>query len=170
MILDGLASVLRHRRNRYVGSGTGQGTAGMGDDPMLTAITASNNVIDLQNARDMGIGDNPALKIICIVSVAGVGGTSVTVSAQASVDNSTWVTLATGPTILTANLLVGTHLCDLGLAPHCRGPDGSAGRNDGPAHATCVLGMRRRGRSLRGACLGSLHWIATIRLHTRRVS
>jgi hypothetical protein len=29
------------------------------------------------------------------------------------VDNSTWVTLATGPTIVTANLLVGTHLLDL---------------------------------------------------------
>lgn len=93
-----------------VGSGTGQGTAGMGDDPMLAAITASNNTIDLLNPRDIGIGDDPALKLLCSVSVAGVGGTSMTVSCQASVDNSTWITLATGPTILTANLLVGTYL------------------------------------------------------------
>jgi len=113
MILDGLLQFSGIAGIATPGTGTGQGTAGMGDDPMLAAITTSNNVIDLQNARDMGIGDNPALKIICVVSVAGVGGTSVTVSAQASVDNSTWVTLATGPTILTANLLIGTHLCDL---------------------------------------------------------
>jgi hypothetical protein len=113
MILDGLLQFSGVAGIATVGSGTGQGTAGMGDDPMLTAIANSNNVVDLQNARDMGIGDDPALKILCQVSVAGVGGTSVTVSAQASVDNATWITLATGPTIVAANLLVGTRLLDI---------------------------------------------------------
>jgi hypothetical protein len=113
MYLDGYLQFSGIAGITTIGSGTGQGTAGMGDDPMLAAITTSNNVIDLANARDIGIGDDPAMKILCQVSVAGVGGTSMTVSAQASVDNSTWVTLATGPTIVTANLLVGTRLLDL---------------------------------------------------------
>jgi hypothetical protein len=113
MILDGNLQFSGIAGIMTIGSGTGQGTAGMGDDPMLAAIANSNNVVDLGNARDVGIGDDPALKIVCQVSVAGVGGTSVTVSAQGSVDNSTWITLATGPTILAANLLIGTRLLDL---------------------------------------------------------
>jgi hypothetical protein len=115
MILDGLLQLSGIAGIVTAGSGTGQGTAGMGDDPMLTAIATSNNVVDLQNARDMGIGDDPALKILCQVSVAGVGGTSMTASVQGSVDNSTWVTLATGPTVVTANLILGTRLLDIDL-------------------------------------------------------
>jgi hypothetical protein len=114
-ILDGLLQFTGVAGVTTVGSGTGQGTAGMGDDPMLTAITTSNNVIDLLNARDMGIGDDPAMKLAVSVSVAGVGGTSMIVSVQGSVDNSTWVTLATGPQIITANLIVGTYLLAIDL-------------------------------------------------------
>jgi hypothetical protein len=121
MILDGALQFTGVAGITTVGSGTGQGTAGMGDDPMLAATTNSNNVIDLLNARDMGIGDDPAMKILCTVSVAGVGGTSVTVSVQGSVDNSTWITMVTGPTILTANLLVGTYLLAVDL-PRIAGP------------------------------------------------
>lgn len=110
MILDGLLQFTGIAGIPTVGSGTGQNTAGMGDDPMLAAITNSNNTIDLLNARDMGIGDDPALKLICPVSVAGVGGTSMQIAVQGSVDNTTWITMATGPVVLTANLLIGTYL------------------------------------------------------------
>jgi hypothetical protein len=121
MILDGNLQFTGVAGIVTVGSGTGQGTAGMGDDPMLTAITNSNNTIDLLNARDMGVGDDPALKLVCPVSVAGAGGTSMQISVQGSVDNSTWVTLATGPAIVTANLLVGTYLFAIDM-PRIAGP------------------------------------------------
>ena len=113
MILDGAIQFTGIAGNVTVGSGTGQNTANMGDDPMLAAITTSNNVVDLLNARDMGIGDDPVLKLLVTVSVAGVGGTNMTVSVQMSVDNSTYTTILTGPTVVTANLLVGTRLLDV---------------------------------------------------------
>jgi hypothetical protein len=121
MILDGALQFTGVAGVTTVGSGTGQGTAGMGDDPMLAAITASNNTIDLLNARDMGVGDDPALKLVCSVSVAGVGGTSMQVSIQGSVDNSSWITLATGQGIGVANLAVGTYLLAIDL-PRIAGP------------------------------------------------
>jgi hypothetical protein len=121
MILDGNLQFSGVAGVTTVGSGTGQGTAGMGDDPMLAAITNSNNVVDLLNARDMGIGDDPALKLVCPVSVAGAGGTSMQIAVQGSPDNATWVTMATGPVIVTANLLVGTYLFAIDL-PRIAGP------------------------------------------------
>ncbi len=89
-MLDGALQFTGIAGNVTVGSGTGQNTANMGDDPMLAAITTSNNVVDLLNARDMGIGDDPSLKLLVTVSVAGVGGTNFTVSVQMSVDNVDW--------------------------------------------------------------------------------
>jgi hypothetical protein len=92
------------------------GTAGAtGQDSPTTGTTFSTNVIDLLNARDMGIGDDPALKILAEVTVAFAGGTSLQLSIQGSVDNATYVTLATGPAILDANLIQGTHLLDIDL-------------------------------------------------------
>ena len=113
MILDGNLQFSGIAGITTVGSGTGQGTAGMGDDPMLAAITNSNNVVDLLNARDIGIGDDPAMKILATVSVAGVGGTSMQLSVQMSPDNATWTTVVTGFPVVTANLLVGTRLLDI---------------------------------------------------------
>lgn len=121
MILDGNLQFTGIAGNMTAGTGTGQGTAGMGDDPMLTAITASNNVIDLGTARDLGVGDDSAIKLMAIVSVAGVGGTSMQIAVQGSVDNSSWTTMATGPAILTANLTIGTRLFDIDL-PRIAGP------------------------------------------------
>ena len=94
-------------------SGTA-GIAGSTDSP-TTLAQFSNNVIDLQNARDLGIGYDPALKVLAAVTVAFVGGTSLQVSVQGSVDNTTFTTMASGPVILEANLIVGTHLCDIDL-------------------------------------------------------
>jgi hypothetical protein len=103
MIIDGL--------NQFSGTA---GVAGSTDSP-TTGAQFSNNVIDLQNARDLGVGDDPAIKVLAQVMTAFTGGTSLQVSVQGSVDNSTFTTMASGPVILEANLIAGTHLCDLDL-------------------------------------------------------
>lgn len=89
-------------------SGTA-GTAGSPDSP-TTGTQVSNNVIDLLNARDMGIGDDPALKLLVEVTVAFAGGTSLQVNLQSSPDNSTFTTAVSGPVVAEANLIVGTYL------------------------------------------------------------
>lgn len=77
-----------------------------------TGTQASTNVLDLLNARDMGIGDNPALKILVQVMQAFAGGTSLIASLQGSTDNSTYTTMLTSPTVLTANMPVGARLLE----------------------------------------------------------
>jgi hypothetical protein len=96
------------------------GTAGSPDNP-TTGTQVSTNVIDLVNARDMGIGDDPALKLSVSVTTTFTGGTSLQVNIRASVDNITYITLASGPVIAEANLLQGTFLFDVDL-PRIVGP------------------------------------------------
>jgi hypothetical protein len=92
------------------------GTPGtISPDTPTTGTQQSTNVIDLLNARDMGIGDDPALRILVEITTTFVGGTNLQVTIQGSVDNSTYVTLASGPVVVEANLLQGTHLLDLDL-------------------------------------------------------
>lgn len=57
----------------------------------ITTSDVSTNVIDLQNARDMGIGDDPSLKVLVVVTTAftSTDGT-LTITAQGSTDNSTF--------------------------------------------------------------------------------
>lgn len=92
-------------------SGTA-GTAGSTDSP-TTGTQASNNVIDLLNARDMGIGDDPALKILAVVTTTFTGGTNLQVGVSMSVDNSSWTIILRGPTVVEANLIQGTKLLDI---------------------------------------------------------
>jgi hypothetical protein len=103
MIIDGLLQF----------SGTA-GIAGSTDSP-TTGAQFSNNVIDLQNARDLGIGDDPALKVFAAVTTAFTGGTSIQVTVAGSTDNVTFTPMASGPVIVEANLIAGTHLCDIDL-------------------------------------------------------
>lgn len=105
-------------------------------DTWTTAATAapSTNVIDLAGpglpasasglggspGRDMGIGDDPALKIRATVAAAFVGGTNAQVLLQGAPDNGsgspgTYVTMATGPLVVTANLGVGAALLDIDM-------------------------------------------------------
>lgn len=77
---------------------------------LTTGTIASTNVIDLVNARNMGIGDDPALKIACYATTAFAAGTSVVIQAQGSTDNSTYTTYAESRTILLADLTVGAKL------------------------------------------------------------
>lgn len=83
-------------------------------DPSGTAITstaASTNVIDLINARDLGVGDGPDGKINAMVTVGtaftAAGAATLQVQAQASVDNSTWFTVSETDAIPKADLYAG---------------------------------------------------------------
>lgn len=69
----------------------------------LTAGTAvSTNVVDLLNARDIGVGDD--VEIPVTVNTGFTGGTSLQIQLQESVDNSTYVTIMETAAIPLANL------------------------------------------------------------------
>lgn len=84
----------------------------------LTSVTAgglaSANVIDLVNARDMGIGDAPALKVMVLVTAAftttGTASTTLAVNFQGAPTNTagaSWVTYASIPAYASASLTAG---------------------------------------------------------------
>lgn len=91
----------------------------------------STNVIDLhmagipvlanlQGARDMGIGDDPALKLLVQVSTAYTGGTSLSVALQGATDNGsgapgTFSTWWISPAYTIATLVVGARLMDMDM-------------------------------------------------------
>lgn len=91
----------------------------------------STNVIDLhmagipvlanlQGARDMGIGDDPALKLLVQVSTAYTGGTSLSVALQGATDNgsgapATFSTWWISPAYAIATLVVGARLMDMDM-------------------------------------------------------
>jgi hypothetical protein len=111
MILDGLLQF----------SGT------TGDAP--TASGVSTNILDLhllgipvlasgQGARDLGIGDDPAMKLLVLVTTAFSGLTSLQVSLQGAPDNgagapAAFVTWYSSPVVLLANLVVGQRMLDM---------------------------------------------------------
>lgn len=87
-------------------------------DPTATAITTtvvSTNIIDLTNARDMGIGDNPTLKVLALVDTTFTTTNSATlqVQFQGSTDSSSWSTYVEGPALAAAALVAGRRLLDI---------------------------------------------------------
>lgn len=78
----------------------------------LTSTAASTNVVDLLNARDMGVGDDPALDVVVVVTSAllSAGATTLQVQFQGSTDNSTWTTYMQTDTIAKANLGQGAKI------------------------------------------------------------
>lgn len=105
---------------------TGGGT-GTGDIP-TTGAQVSTNQLDLGisglplsaaggGARDIGIGDDPAMKILVIVGLAFAGGTSLQVNIQGAPDNGSgapgaYVIMASGPVVAEAGLILGARLFD----------------------------------------------------------
>lgn len=132
MILDGLL----------------QFSVAAGDAMPNAATTTSGNILDIgiglqtttnpsgvaipgagagAGARDLGIGDDPALKVLAEVIVAGAG-TSIQVNLQGAPDNGSgapgaFYTMVTGPVITAANAPAGTHLLDIDVP---RPPSGQA--------------------------------------------
>jgi hypothetical protein len=109
---------------------TGGITSGPYTDAPLTGTTPATNVVDLGvingiptsanggGARDIGIGDTPALELLVTVTSAFVGGTSLQVQLQGAPDNGsgapgTFVTIWTGPAVLLANLTQGAYLANV---------------------------------------------------------
>jgi len=89
---------------------------------LTTGTIASTNVLDLLNARDMGIGNLYALKIACFVTTAfsSTDSGTLTVQAQGSTDNSTFTTYAESRAYSAADLVAGNKLLPIDW-PH-RGP------------------------------------------------
>jgi hypothetical protein len=125
MIIDGL----------LLFSGTSNGATGgitataYGDSP-TTGTQVASNIIDLGvtsgvpssanggGARDIGIGDDPALKLMVNVNTAMGGGTSLGVILQGAPDNGSgapgsYTTMYTGPVVLLANLIQGARIADI---------------------------------------------------------
>jgi hypothetical protein len=72
----------------------------------ITSSRASTNVIDLGANRDMGIGDDPSLKLLVTLPTgfATTNSATLTVQIQASADNAAWTTLAQTDALPVASL------------------------------------------------------------------
>lgn len=100
-----------------------------GDSPTATGV--STNIIDLhmagipvlaagQGARDIGIGDDPAMKLLVLVTAAFTGLTSLQVALQGAPDNGAgapgaFVTWWLSPAVALASLTAGARLYDMDM-------------------------------------------------------
>jgi hypothetical protein len=100
-----------------------------GDVPTVTAV--SGNILDLhlaglpvlanlQGARDIGIGDDPAMKLLVQVTTTFAGGTSLAVALQGATDNGSgspnaFVAWWTSPVYALATLVAGARLMDMDM-------------------------------------------------------
>jgi hypothetical protein len=96
------------------------GTAGtVSSDTPTTGTQQSTNVIDLLNARDMGIGDDPALKLLIQITATFTVGTSLNVLLEGAPDSGgspgSYVTMWSSGVIAEANLVVGRYLSNVDL-------------------------------------------------------
>jgi|SRR5215475_655262 len=100
-------------------------------DLPTTGTQNSSNVIDLhltgipvlanlQGARDIGVGDDPALKLLILVTTAITGGTSLQVILQGATDNGSGAPAAfsnwwASPVYAEATLVTGARLYDMDM-------------------------------------------------------
>jgi hypothetical protein len=121
MILDFFA--------QFTGGSGGAGNNDQATDSPTTGTQVSSQILDLhmlgipilvtnQGARDMGIGDDPSLKLMVEVTTAFTGGTSLGVNFQGAPDNGSgspgsFTTYVTGPVVTTANLIVGARVLEI---------------------------------------------------------
>src|SRR5262245_45443332 len=99
-------------------------------DAPTTGTQVASNVIDLGvtagiptsanggGARDIGIGDNPALELWVQVSAAFAGGTSLQAQLAGAPDNGSgapgsFTIMWTGPAVALASLAIGTYLANV---------------------------------------------------------
>lgn len=124
MILDGLLL--------FTGSsngGTGISNGAYTDSP-TTGTQPATNIIDLGvlsgvpssasggGARDLGVGDDPSLKLSIIVTTALTGGTSLQLQLQGAPDNGSgapgaYTTMWTSAAIAEASLTTGAQLANI---------------------------------------------------------
>lgn len=108
---------------------TGGIVAGANTDLPTTGTQAASNIVDIGlagipssanggGARDLGVGDDPALKLMARVTTAMAGGTSIQVQLQGAPDNGSgapgsYTTMWTSPAILLAQLFAGARLANI---------------------------------------------------------
>jgi len=126
MILDNLLT--------FTGTSNGASggiTAGAQTDLPTTGTQAASNILDLGgpalpgsanggSARDIGIGDNPALKLSALVTTAITGGTSLQLQLQGAPDNGSgaagsYTTMWTSPVFAEASLVAGAQLANVDI-------------------------------------------------------
>jgi hypothetical protein len=128
MILDGLLT--------FTGGTGGVGNSDGRNDVPTTGSQTSSNIIDLGvglvanpqipsfaaggGARDIGIGDDPAMKLLVQCVVGFAGGTSLQINIQGAPDNGSgapgaFVVYATGPAVVLASLVAGARLFDIDM-------------------------------------------------------
>lgn len=83
----------------------------------ITSSRASTNVLDMGANRDMGIGDNPALKllVLCPTAFTTTNSATLQVQVQASTDSATWATLAQTDALPVASLAQGSKIAKMDL-------------------------------------------------------
>lgn len=117
----------------FSGATTGVGNSDGKTDSPTTGTQTSSNVIDVGvtsgipasavnggGARDIGIGDDPAMKLLVQVTTAFASGTSLGVNLQGAPDAGanapgTFTIYASGPVVVEANLIVGCRLLDIDM-------------------------------------------------------
>lgn len=106
-------------------------TSGANTDAPTTGTQVSSNVIDLGlngiplpaqggGARDIGVGDNPAMKVLIVVTTAMGAGTSLQVNLQGAPDNlsglpGSYTTMWSSPVILLASLTAGAQIANIDM-------------------------------------------------------
>lgn len=124
MILDGLLTFTGTSNGA-----TGGITAGAQTDLPSAGTQAASNIIDLGlagipsyanggGARDIGVGDDPSLKLSAIVVTAITGGTSLQLQLQGAPDNGSgapgsYTTMWTSAAIAEASLVTGAQLANI---------------------------------------------------------
>lgn len=109
---------------------TGGITSTANTDAPTTGTQDASNIIDLAfafdssygqtspNGRDIGIGDDPMLKILAAVTTTFTGGTSLAIELQGAPDNGsgapgTFTIMWLGPVVVEANLIPGATLSNV---------------------------------------------------------
>lgn len=107
-------------------------TLGSNTDAPTTGTQTASNIIDIgitsgvptsangAGARDLGIGDDPSMKLVATCPIAWVGGTSVQVEFAGAPDNGSggqgsYTVMWLGPVIAVANLVIGAQLCNVDI-------------------------------------------------------
>ena len=88
----------------------------------IPALSGSNATGAGGGARDMGIGDDPAIKVMVDVTVAFNNMTALQIIVQGTHDDGTgipyatdWTTMAAGPLVNLAQLVAGMRICEIDL-------------------------------------------------------
>lgn len=126
MILDALLAF--DTGTLITASGTTQTSQNTIDLGNLGLPTSSATILGVGQARDIGIGDAPAMKLLVQVTVAASTGTSMSVAIQGAIDTAagvpaTFSTWWLSPAYTTAQLVVGARLYDMDMP---RPPNGIA--------------------------------------------